>query len=120
MRGTPASRIASSSAWVPATFVSQYFCGSVTDSPTSDFAAKCKTASKLESSTDEAREISASMNGTPRGTADKCPVDKSSSTVTSWPAAHSCAVTTEPIYPAPPVTKTFTSHLSESLRDRLG
>ena len=43
--GTPCSAIASSRARVPITLVCQYFAGLVTDSPTSDLAAKCSTAS---------------------------------------------------------------------------
>src|SRR5690625_4562712 len=120
MRGTPALRMASKSTCVPATLVSQYFCGSSTDSPTRDFAAKCKAPSKESSSTSPAWVMSASMNGTPRGTAERWPVDRSSNTVTSWPTAHSWAATTEPIYPAPPVTKTFMSNLPQSRRNRLG
>src|SRR5690625_94727 len=120
MRATPALRMASKSACVPVTLVSQYFCGSSTDSPTRDFAAKCKTPSKESSSTSPAWVMSASMNGTPRGTAELCPVDRSSNTVTSWPTAHSWAATTEPIYPAPPVTKTFMSNLPQSRRNGLG
>ena len=42
---TPISRIASSSAIVPPRLADQYWAGSATDSPTSDFAAKCRTAS---------------------------------------------------------------------------
>ena len=38
------------------------------------------------------------------GTASACPVDRSSSTVTSWPASISDEATTLPMYPAPPVT----------------
>ena len=42
---TPISRIASSSAIVLPRLPDQYLAGVATDSPTSDFAAKCSTAS---------------------------------------------------------------------------
>ena len=42
---TPVARMASSRASVPPRLFSQYSAGLATDSPTSDFAAKCSTAS---------------------------------------------------------------------------
>ncbi len=45
MRRNALARIASSSASVPPTLLCQYSAGSLTDSPTSDFAAKWTTAS---------------------------------------------------------------------------
>ena len=105
---TPISRIASSSASVPPRLVDQYLAGSATDSPTSDLAAKCNTASAPSASTSAAQSRSVSLtNVAPAGTASACPVDRSSSTVTSCPAAINCAATTLPIYPAPPVTSSL-------------
>ena len=105
---TPISRIASSSAMVPPRFADQYLAGSAIDSPTSDFAAKCSTASTPSASTSAASSRSVPLtNAAPAGTASGCPVDRSSSTVTSCPAATSCAATTLPMYPAPPVTSTL-------------
>ena len=105
---TPISRIASSSASVPPRLVDQYLAGSATDSPTSDFAAKCRTASMPSASTSAAQSRSVPLTKvTPAGTASAYPVDRSSSTVTSCPAAPSCAATTLPMYPAPPVTSTL-------------
>ena len=106
---TPISRIASSSAIVPPRLVDQYLAGSATDSPTSDLAARWTTASIPSVSTSAAQSRSVPlMNTAPGGTASACPVDRSSSTVTSCPAATSCAATTLPMYPAPPVTSTLT------------
>ena len=105
---TPISRIASSSAIVPPRLADQYLAGSATDSPTSDLAAKCSTASVPSASTSAAQSRSVPlMNAAPAGTASAYPVDRSSSTVTSCPAATSCAATTLPMYPAPPVTSTL-------------
>ena len=102
------SRIASSSATVPPRLFDQYLAGSATDSPTSDLAAKCSTASAPSEITSAAQSRSVPLtNVAPGGTASACPVDRSSSTVTSWPAATSCAATTLPMYPAPPVTSTL-------------
>src|SRR5215469_1733154 len=108
MVSTPAERIASSSASVPPRLWLQYRPGFATDSPTSDLAAKWNTASTPPASTAAASaRRSPRTNRAPGGTASACPVDRSSSTVTSWPAATSCAATTLPIYPAPPVTSSF-------------
>ena len=52
---TPVSRIASSSAMRAAQVVAdQYLAGFATDSPTSEFAAKCSTASMPSASTSAA------------------------------------------------------------------
>src|SRR5262249_45494547 len=48
----------------------------------------------------------------PAGTASRCPVDRSSSTVTRCPAASSWAATTDPMYPAPPVTSSLIGRLA--------
>ena len=106
---TPISRIASSSATLPPRLLDQYLAGSATDSPTSDLAAKCSTPSVPSASTSAAQSRSVPLTKVaPAGTASACPVDRSSSTVTSCPAATSCAATTLPMYPAPPVTSTLT------------
>ena len=55
---TPISRIASSSASVPPRLADQYLAGSATDSPTSDFAAKCNTASVPSARTSAAQSRS--------------------------------------------------------------
>ena len=47
------------------------------------------------------------MKAAPAGTASANPVDRSSRTVTWCPAATSLAATTLPMYPAPPVTRSF-------------
>src|SRR5437868_6627323 len=51
----------------------------------------------------------ASMKRAPSGTAWTCPFERLSKTVTSWPASRSWAVITLPMYPAPPVTRSFIS-----------
>ena len=61
------------------------------DSPTSDFAAKCSTPSYAGPSASTAAASSARVPSTsraPSGTASACPVDRSSSTVTSCPASQ--------------------------------
>src|SRR5690606_6917649 len=104
--------MASSSASVPPRLLDQYRPGFSTDSPTSDLAAKCSTASKpAPSSTCAASVIDPCTNRAPAGTASAWPVDRSSSTTTSCPASTSCAATTLPMYPAPPVTSSFTTPL---------
>src|SRR5215469_1609662 len=108
MVSTPVARIASSSASEPPRLWLQYLPGSATDSPTSDLAAKCSTASMPLASTGTASvRTSPQTNRAPDGTASAWPVDRSSSTVTSWPAAMSCDATTLPMYPAPPVTSSL-------------
>ena len=95
---TRISRIASSSVTVPPRLFDQYLAGFATDSPTSDLAAKCSTASTPSESTSAAQSRSVPLtNVAPGGTASANPVDRSSSTVTSCPAATSCAATTLPI-----------------------
>ena len=95
---TPISRIASSSEIVPPRLFDQYLAGSATDSPTSDLAAKCSTASMPSESTSAEQSRSVPLtNVAPGGTASANPVDRSSSTVTSCPAATSCAATTLPM-----------------------
>ena len=95
----PATRMASSSASVPPRLLSQYRSGCATDSPTSDLAAKCSTASMPVASTAAASSprIDPRWNVTPAGTASAWPVDRSSSTTTSWPLSASCAATTLPM-----------------------
>src|SRR5690242_8467609 len=100
--------MASSSASVPPSLCDQYSSGFSSDSPTSDLAAKWSTASNPSDSTPPASVIEACTNAAPGGTASACPVDRSSSTVTSCPSSRSCAATTLPMYPAPPVTSSFT------------
>ena len=98
IRRTPASRIASSSATEPPRFADQYWSGYATDSPTSDLAAKWSTASTPSASTLAASlRMSPTVNSAPSGTPARCPVDRSSSTTTSWPAPSSWAATTLPI-----------------------
>ena len=41
--------------------------------------------------------IGSSWNSAPGGTASACPVDRSSTTTTSWPSASNCAATTLPM-----------------------
>ena len=82
MRRVPATRIASSRASVPPRLFSQYRVGLATDSPTSDLAAKCSTASTPSASSGAASRMLPRTNGRPAGTASWCPVDRSSSTVT--------------------------------------
>ena len=67
---TPISRIASSSAIVLPRLADQYLAGSATDSPTSDFAAKCRTASMPSASTSAAASRTVPLtNVAPGGTA---------------------------------------------------
>src|SRR5216683_646689 len=80
------------------------------DSPTSMNAAKCITASmrrswKIQSSAVRSA-VSATISLAPAGTAFLLPCERLSQTMTSQPLARSCAVTTLPMYPAPPVTRT--------------
>ncbi len=108
IRRVPATRIASSRSSVPPRLFSQYSVGLAMDSPTSDRAAKCSTASTPPASTAAASAWTRpATKVAPAGTASACPVDRSSSTVTSCPAATSSAVTTLPMYPAPPVTSSL-------------
>ncbi len=93
---TPALRIADTSSSEPATLLRQYFSGSATDSPTCEDAAKCSTPSKDASSTSAASWIRPRTNSAPSGTPSAKPVDRSSSTVTRWPASSRCAATTLP------------------------
>src|SRR6266568_2027107 len=51
-------------------------------------------------------------NRQPSGTASACPVDRSSTPTTSWPASVSRAAHTLPAYPAPPVTSNRTLFLA--------
>ena len=83
---------------MPPRLFDQYLAGSATDSPTSDLAAKCSTASMPSLSTSAAHSRSVPRtNVAPVGTASAYPVDRSSSTVTSCPVAISCAATTLPM-----------------------
>src|ERR1700730_592187 len=50
--------------------------------------------------------VSATMSFAPAGTAFLLPCERLSQTMTSQPLATSCEVTTLPMYPAPPVTRT--------------
>ncbi len=93
---TSASRMAASSAMVPPTLLSQYFSGLATDSPTWEKAAKCRTASKEESSHLAASRMSPSMKAAPAGTPSRKPVERLSRTLTSWPASIRCWATTLP------------------------
>ena len=98
MLPTRAARMASSSASVPPRLWCQYLAGWATDSATRDLAAKCRTASIPVASTAAASvRRSPWTNWTPAGTASACPVDRSSSTTTSWPSSTSWAATTLPI-----------------------
>src|SRR5712691_1290158 len=109
IRDVPATRIASSRASVPPRLFDQYLAGFATDSPTCEWAAKCSTASVPSPSAALASARSVPwMNVAPGGTASANPVDRSSRTDTWCPAATSFAATTLPIYPAPPVTSSFT------------
>ena len=82
-RGVPWAFMASSRRREVTTLPSQYFAGSVIDSPTSDFAAKCSTPSKPSPSTSAATAAaSPSMKRASGCTASACPVDRSSTTVT--------------------------------------
>ncbi len=98
IRPTPVSRMASSRARLPPRLCDQYRPGLATDSPTSDLAAKCSTASVPSAST-----RAASSRSVPRtnvafgGTASACPVDRSSRTVTSCPASIRAEATTLPM-----------------------
>ncbi len=66
----PNARIESSSAIVPVTLLRQYIAGSATDSPTSDLAAKCTTASIAQSPRTVSRpDTGNSWNTAPGGTA---------------------------------------------------
>jgi hypothetical protein len=94
----PCRRIASSSARLPTVLFCQYSSGETIDSGTSDLAAKCSTASMPPlASTSPASVTPARTNSAPAGTASACPVDRSSSTVTWWPAPSSSAATTLPM-----------------------
>ena len=110
IRRTPATRTAFSTAIVPPTLTSQYKSGRATDSATSILAAKCSTPSKPESgvSTWPTWCTGSRWNSTPAGIVSAKPVDRSSSTTTWWPAPARACVTTPPMYPAPPVTSSFT------------
>ncbi len=82
-RRTPCSRMAASSAIVPPTLLSQYFSGFTTDSPTCEYAAKCRTPSNDGSRKRAASWTRPSTNAAPSGTPARKPVDRSSRTVTS-------------------------------------
>ena len=99
-RGTAFARIASSSASEPATLLCQYVSGRSTDSATSALAAKCSTPSYAGPPASTPAASSASVPSTsvaPSGTPSACPVDRSSSTVISWPARSRCSATTLPM-----------------------
>lgn len=108
--GVPEDRIASRRARDVTTFPLQYLSGDTTDSPTNDCAAKCRTASKSPPVNTSAATslMSPSTKVTPAGTASRLPVDRLSTTTTSWPRSSSTAAHTLPTYPAPPVTRSFT------------
>src|SRR5690625_2603675 len=86
--------------------------GSSTDSPTCFFAAKWMIESTECSSMAAVRRSSASAAARSRSTTSNPstravrPVEKSSTTRTSSPRSVSSLTTCEPIYPAPPVTRT--------------
>lgn len=84
IRRQSTARMASSSASVPPTLVSQYSCGRCCETPTSDLAAKCSTASGRTSARTGAESCSeTAASVAPDGTASAWPVDRSSRTVTS-------------------------------------
>ena len=72
--------------------------------------AKCMaapTACSASSGSSTARSpTSPSTNATPSGTAQRKPVERSSSTTTGHPASASARTAWLPMYPAPPVTRT--------------
>src|SRR5690242_210284 len=108
-RRTPAATAVSSSTRPAVTLLAWYFAGSATDSATRAKAAKCIRAS-IERPANSASSTGRSptfprMNSTPAGTAARCPVLRSSSTIGLSPRARSCSTATLPMYPAPPVTK---------------
>ncbi len=95
---TPVTRIASSSASVPPRLLSQYSEGLATDSATSDFAAKCRTASTPSASMALAcSRTRPSVKAAPAGTASACPVDRSSRMATWCPSRSAIAATTLPM-----------------------
>ena len=73
---------------VPATLVRKYLVGSVTDSPTSDRAAKCSTPSNPAPTTSPSAGASRTSTSTKvafGGTAQSWPLDRLSATVTGVP-----------------------------------
>src|SRR6266478_4503839 len=102
--------MASSSVSEFAVLLRKYFSGTCIDSPASMDAARCTTASKrcpVKMRSRAARSaVSAITRLAPTGIARLLPCERLSQTMTSQPLARSCAVTTLPMYPAPPVTRT--------------
>src|ERR1019366_2952932 len=74
-------------------------------------AAKCRIAStpstRRTSPMRTRSATSASTKTASAGTASRWPADRAPTTTTSWPARRSTSAMWEPMYPAPPVTRTL-------------
>src|SRR5436190_13847745 len=110
---TPAPTAASSNLIPLPTLFPKYLPGLVMDSPTSALAAKCTTTSACDARSELSTAVwsprSPSTKVARPSTAARCPSERLSNTVTAWPAFNDSSTKTDPMYPAPPVTKTFMS-----------
>jgi hypothetical protein len=106
MRGTPASRAATSMLRKPLTLLSCVSSGRSIERGTLPSAAWCSTRSTpLQASRQVSSErMSPSMKRTPSGTLSRLPVEKLSSPTTFWPSSSSFTARLEPMKPATPVT----------------
>ena len=93
-RASPRAAPASRRRWCASTS-----SGCCCDAPTRLLAAKCSTASGRDVGQHRRRVVQRGLDerGARRGRRRACPVDRSSSTVTSWPSASRAAVTTLPM-----------------------
>src|ERR671911_770951 len=112
MRRTPSSRAARSTLSVPSTLTAVVVSGSCTERGTDGSAPWWKTTSAPRTAawtrSYERRSPSTSCTSSSSPTRFvRLPVEKLSSTFTSWPRSSSARTTFEPMNPPPPVTSAF-------------